>query len=440
MSIKTELEPAAKSVRDRVLEARDELSEILGQELEHTEPKRHGKTGIIKQAETQSNAGPMDIDAANGDTDAEDDVRKSGVIRIDVDRFDLLKETQQKVRWRTYFFRTLLESGFVTLVSRFEVYVGKLITELMTLKPKILYGSSADIKPNELAKYTSMEEFWSDLREREAEKILRGSHEGHLNWLRKHNIGVPKDGVVDRYLCLVQKRHLFVHQNGVVNKSYLDFCRSQKMPIDGLAIGERLRLNKKDILNASADLIELAIILFKAYCDKVEPGTAIADGEINNRIFRALELQDYSLALQIADIPEKYGFQINCDVSEQMIRANKAIALYGLDKHEDLDTLLSEWRVSALSDEFKLARAVLKKDWPQAATLVRNIGIDDSKVSRSAYQRWPLFRWFRETQEFRDAYFDVFDKKFDEEITDVDADEENPASLAEHTGRLSGGR
>ena len=58
---------------------------------------------------------------------------------------------------------------------------------------------------------------------------------------------------------------------------------------------------------------------------------------------------------------------------------------------------------TALSDEFKLAEAVLRERYSDAVSLMKLIG-GDGAVGRVDYHMRPLFRGFRNRPEFLGAY------------------------------------
>lgn len=56
--------------------------------------------------------------------------------------------------------------------------------------------------------------------------------------------------------------------------------------------------------------------------------------------------------------------------------------------------------VAACATHFKLAVAVLKRDYTQAVLLMKRIGAAGD-LGEQEYKAWPLFHRFRDTPEFR---------------------------------------
>jgi hypothetical protein len=75
---------------------------------------------------------------------------------------------------------------------------------------------------------------------------------------------------------------------------------------------------------------------------------------------------------------------------------------------------------SDASDEFKLAEAVLLNDFDKAATIMKKIG-PDGYPSKSYYRDWPLFKEFRQSEEFLKTFEEIFGEpynQFEKEVSE----------------------
>ncbi len=117
---------------------------------------------------------------------------------------------------------------------------------------------------------------------------------------------------------------------------------------------------------------------------------------------------------------------------------NLAIALKGQGKDKECLDLLSRTDFSALALKFKLSNSVLIEDYDSAKETMIRIG-KSGDISDSNYREWPLFRWFRKTDQFKQAYQEVFGIEYavtedlvdhkretTQSITDETSDKENP--------------
>lgn len=62
---------------------------------------------------------------------------------------------------------------------------------------------------------------------------------------------------------------------------------------------------------------------------------------------------------------------------------------------------------TAASDKFKLADAVLREDFGQAAALMTKIGLG-GEIHKAGYRDWPLFKEFRRTDVFQETFQQIF--------------------------------
>jgi len=69
-----------------------------------------------------------------------------------------------------------------------------------------------------------------------------------------------------------------------------------------------------------------------------------------------------------------------------------------------------------LCTDFKLAVAILKDNYVEAANLMKKIGKEGEYVNEQAYHEWPLLRQFKESKEFQDAYNEIYGYAFVKEL------------------------
>jgi len=79
---------------------------------------------------------------------------------------------------------------------------------------------------------------------------------------------------------------------------------------------------------------------------------------------------------------------------------------------KEAEEVLSKMDWSATLTDFKLAEAVLHKDYDKAARIMKRIGKEGELVHEYAYHDWPLFRKFRESKLFLKAYEGVYGHSF----------------------------
>jgi len=97
------------------------------------------------------------------------------------------------------------------------------------------------------------------------------------------------------------------------------------------------------------------------------------------------------------------------DLRQKICRVNLAIALkFGKGDDNAAKRLLDCMDISAALPEFKLAKAVLNDDFAEAAEVMLAIGKAGQLVGELAYHTWPLFKRFRESEQFRVVYEKIY--------------------------------
>ena len=68
---------------------------------------------------------------------------------------------------------------------------------------------------------------------------------------------------------------------------------------------------------------------------------------------------------------------------------------------------------SAMSDKFKLSKAVLLDDYETAYKLMRKIGKDQDEMPQEGYKEWPLFNKIRQEKRFKEVYEEIYNEEYE---------------------------
>lgn len=269
---------------------------------------------------------------------------------------DVVYKAMQESRSAAAYTRTLPRMTMVNLVSSFETFVGRLLGVLLKENPGILHSAERTFTSKELMSYESLEQLWSEARNKEVERILRGSHESYLAWLRKHGVDVPRGGEISEYLALVELRHLIVHQDGVISLDYLNRRRELGLSNEGLNEGSQLKISAKSLEQSFGVVIEMAGLLYVLVSRKLR----LADGDIFSSITQAaydsLENDAPESARRLCQLNERYAFNNTDQMTRNMLIVNNAIALAAMEKEDEREELLAAWDVVALAPVFSWQR------------------------------------------------------------------------------------
>jgi len=352
---------------------------------------------------------------SNGIKEEEPEANGDGKLLIpeeDIKQFIKLTET---IETSNIAYNFLPINFVVSFVSQYDAYVGRMIRTMFLVKPELLNSSEKNILFSELLDFNSLDEARDFIIEKEIESVLRESHLKQFKWLEsKLNMKLREDlPSFKDFIEITERRNLFVHCNGVVSRQYIDNCKEQKVTdIDKISVGEKLDAKPAYFTKCYSVLFEIGVKLGQVLWRKLQPEKLEdADNHLNNICYQLLIKGNYRLAQNLlsfaTDILKKHCDQeIIC-----IFTINKALAFYLSDKKDECGKILDEHDWSATGDKFKLAISVLKEDYDKAVILMKNIGPNNNQVNKDAYKEWPLFNKFRLTNEFKQAYKEIFNEE-----------------------------
>lgn len=348
----------------------------------------------------------------NGIVEKEEDEEGDGKLLIPEDKFKGFIELNEKVDTSSLAYNLLPINFVVSFVSQYDAYLGGLIRTMFFSKPEFLNSSEKNILFSELIKFESIEEAREFIVEKEIESVLRESHLKQFKWLEnKLGITLRKDlPSFSEFIEITERRNLFVHCNGVISRQYLEVCRENDVKnIEKVKLGQRLGAKPAYFNKCYMVLFEIGVKLGQVIWRKLQPDDIEnADKHLNNVCYQLLIKGHNRLALNLLTfgtdtIKKHHDQEMVC-----ILTINKALAHYLSDKKEECKKVLAKHDWSATNDKYKLATVVLNEDYPTAIELMKSIGNSNSHINKEAYREWPLFKKFRNTEEFKTTYKEIF--------------------------------
>lgn len=124
------------------------------------------------------------------------------------------------------------------VVSDFEMLVAGLIRLNLSNSENLLKQSEKSLTWKQMSEFDSLRDIRIQLSDEYVSNVMRGGLDAWMNWFNK-KLNLVVDGVTteaDELLEIFQRRHLLVHNGGVVNRQYMDKLGFR----DGVQIGDRL--------------------------------------------------------------------------------------------------------------------------------------------------------------------------------------------------------
>lgn len=347
----------------------------------------------------EDNAEPLD---ANGDG--------SKSYRVGPGQFSQLRRLERGRASASVAVSLLPSSLLVTLVSRFDAYLGRLIRVMVLTRPELLKTSERTLTLSTLIDLADFDSARDYLVEKEIESVLRKSHSDHFDWLESRlGMELRKDlPSWKTFIELTERRNLFVHCDGIVSHQYLGNCKEHGVPNVACRVGDKLDAPPKYYREACDCIIEIAVKLTHVVWRKLLPtDRELADEALNQTGFELIVHGNYALAYELmrfaCDVPKKHASERH----RLMLLVNWAQSCKWLNRNEECIAMLSKEDWSAKGLDFQICVAVLRDDFVKTVELMKEIGKDGS-VKADAYRDWPIFRLARKEEIFLAGYKETF--------------------------------
>lgn len=312
-------------------------------------------------------------------------------------------------------------SIFVSLVSQFDAFLGRLVKAILIAKPdEYLNQSEKTLSYSEALAFDSIGSILNHLVDKETEALLRKSHAEQFEWMEKRfGIELRKDlSVWPLFIELTERRNLFVHADGIVSAQYLSVCNRHGCVLDAnVAEGRALGVSSQYFKQAYNTLFELGVKLAQVLWRKLFPDSLdLADDNLNDLAYDLLDSEEFDTAIIVLDFACETLKRYSKDWFRIAFAVNRAQAYRWAGNADKTLKILDKYDWSALGDEFKLANFVLRENWDEALKTMKRLG-PEGPVLKLGYQEWPLFRQFRQRPDFQSVYSEVFGEAYPSTIT-----------------------
>lgn len=346
-----------------------------------------------------------------GEITEQDDEKK--VYSVPVERQGRVRRLREQSSSLRTSIQLIPRNFLVSYVSEFDCFLGSLLRVLYTNKPELLNDSSRQITYVDLLSFESLDDAKEQVLEKEIESILRKSHSEHFSILEsKFDIKLRKGlDIWSEFIEITERRNLFVHANGIVSSQYIKVCTQHGCDIKGIAVGDRLRVDSEYLSRAYKVIYEISVKLAHVLWRKLFPeDRENADNSLNYVGFNLVSKGKNSLAADILEFSISLPKHHN-ETIKRMMAINLAQAYLRSDQKDKSQGVLKRFDWSATGYEFKLAVAVLNQDNDCAAKLLKTV-VGAGDLSEEEIVEWPLFKEFRKTVPFFEAFKELFDKDF----------------------------
>ena len=312
--------------------------------------------------------------------------------------------------------QALLGAGF----SAFDAFLGQFLSLLYREQRSVLGRFELrQVTVGDIVSCATIDEALDAVVEKNLSKELRESYDTIFATLAKwHGLSTLTDFPAwAEFVEASQRRHLFMHCDGIVNAQYMKECKSAGCNLaPETKTGTELKVDLTYLKKALDVLYQVTIMLGvtlwrTASKDCIEP----AEEFITDEIFVLLDRGEWPLAIKLGffaiNLPEQKS-----DLQSKITRINYSQALKWSGDQAGAISALAEVDWSSCSTDLKLAVAVGRDEYDTAEALMRQRGKEtENKASlQVSFRFWPIYREFRKSPQFRAAFQEIFGVEFAE--------------------------
>ena len=310
----------------------------------------------------------------------------------------------------------LANAMFVSLISRWEAYFIEVLRLIYSIKPEVIDSSDRSISFAQLASFSSMEEARESIIQTEVESIMRDSHTRHFDTLNKYlKKSAEERSIKDvtewkSFIEITERRNIIVHADGVYSKQYLEVCKQNSIDVSSIKLGDRAAISKTYMHMSCDTLTGLAIKLGHYIWRKyktTEKDRKDQDGHFIRASYALIRDGRYRVAENVIEqfLADPKNKKVELTRKTCFINLAQACKWAGNDKKCAEVLKKEEW--SSSRDNFRLALLVLSGQFQEASRLMTKMGAGGD-VAREDYDQWPLFKEFRQSENYREAYRNLF--------------------------------
>lgn len=325
---------------------------------------------------------------------------------------------QNRMRAQADLARSVMpRSLVVSMVSEFDMFISGIVRAMHALRPETFNDNQKSLTYAEIMSFSDMNELRMSLVNREVETLLRESHDDQLKWFEKKlKINLHGDkALIARFIELTERRNLYVHNDGRVNKQYLKECG--QCPVPGRVLprlGAALDPDGVYLRSAYELLIEVGsklgqIIWRNLLPEQIEQ----ADKNLIQLTFDLVAEGHYDLAGRLCSFGIASTTQHAQEIDRQYLILNLAQAQKWRQDNEACLSTLAQIDVSSCHPLISLAYHALREEYTECLQFMHMTQVSDA-LPKQAYYEWPVFRLLRRQDVFKAKYKELFGEEFRE--------------------------
>jgi hypothetical protein len=309
----------------------------------------------------------------------------------------------------------IFTSSLINLAVYFELLTTQLLKERLLAYPGSMNIKEKTLTISEIEEIGTLEEAKRYLIDQEVDGIMHG---GLKSWFEYFEKRMKVDfSHINEYVEEINevfcRRHLFVHNGGVVNNIYL--TRVARELRSDLNLGDELVIKEDYLIPALQLFKKVGILLGLEIWKKQDKTSEERALFLLNYIFDLLIEEESELALILCSFVLKDN-NVNSQ-RKWVAQMNLWLSYKQLGRFDEIKHEVEEADLSALSNEFQLCRLALLNKKEEFFQMIEQQGYPNSILTLHDLDEWPIFKELRKEPEYHD-----FIKKHEGETVSVSND------------------
>jgi hypothetical protein len=275
-----------------------------------------------------------------------------------------------------------------SIISDFEFFLLRIATEFSKANPNRFIQMDEKITVGEVFSAGSIDAIIASKIDKKIRGEMRGSHDGIIKWLHSTlELGsfeqIKESPYLKDFLECCQRRHLFTHNGGVVNETYLSKCDECGLQASSLPkLGDKLSVTQKYLRRASGRAYLLGLFILHMAIQKLgEEEKQASLRDLLSISHDLLSSGNTKLAERVINFTESSKANLSNEL-KLSFGINRALAKLhdpNLDcdeQNEAVAKVLDNYDWSIVTPTFALALACVRRDFDDILSLARNANLD----------------------------------------------------------------
>ncbi len=342
--------------------------------------------------------------------DGKIDIKKAGkqgafLIKVEGPDADKYYKAREGLSLATTHINLLYKSSLVTLTSSLEWFISSVLYDYFKKFPGQIDADAHCFSLNDFKSISSHSAAEEYLIEEKVSEVMFGAIEW-IDYFRKHmKLSMSYvDSDLPRIVEVYQRRNILVHNNGVVNSTYMrnvdkglreGIKQKDTLVIDPIYLDTSIELFERNFILVVAELWK------KLDIDHIPRACALNKvsykGLLDKHYLSSRAINKFS----ISDTKQPEHFRL-------MAQINYWLSYKLTGQFSEIEEEVKKTDYNAKSDQFVLALHALLEDDVNFFKLLRRMTIEEKAIKFEYLDEWPLFEGYRKTRRFQNVKKEYF--------------------------------